>query len=287
MSVILKPAKTYDEQLMTLKKRGCSVDDDEFCRKKLSEINYYRLSAYFLPFKCDNDNYKDGTSFNRVYRIYEFDRMLRSVLFSALEEIEVYLRTKIAYYHAHHYGPSGYLSAENFAPKHNHGKFLDKLNLEIQNNQKVPFVRHHIDCYDGVFPIWVITELFTFGMLSYFYSDMKTTDKKQLSKNLYQTVPKNMASWLRCCTDIRNICAHYGRLYYRIFPAIPAGLNLDESEQRRLWGTILAIRALYPNQEKWNITVVGAIEALIEEHSEDIELEHIAFPCDWLNKLKQ
>jgi hypothetical protein len=52
----------------------------------------------------------------------------------------------------------------------------------------VPFVIPHIsmfgpskvlDNYGGQFPVWVITELFTFGMLSYFYGDLPTPDQKR------------------------------------------------------------------------------------------------------------
>ena len=40
------------------------------------------------------------------------------------------------------------------------------------------FVKFHIDNYDNQFPLWVISELFTFGTLSYFYNVLATADKK-------------------------------------------------------------------------------------------------------------
>jgi abortive infection bacteriophage resistance protein len=83
-------------------------------------------------------------------------------------------------------------------------------------------VKHHIENYDGQFPLWVICELFTFGMISYFYNDLTTEDKKKFVGAEY----KEMVSWLRCCTDLRNICAHYVRLYYRIFSAMPSGFSI-------------------------------------------------------------
>ena len=48
-----------------------------------------------------------------------------------------------------------------------------------------------------------------------------TADQKEFAQKHYATIPQNLKSWLRCATDLRNICAHYGRLYYRIFSAIP------------------------------------------------------------------
>ena len=285
--VELKPAITYEEQMKLLLDRGVTVNDPVLCKKILSEISYYRLSAYFLPFRNDDGSYKAGTDFSRVYRIYEFDRKLRHVIFSAVEEIEIYLRTKLAYYHAHHYGAEGYMKPENFGTAHQSQKFKENIKREIENNKRSPFVRHHIEKYEGRFPVWVISELFTFGMLSRFYSDLKTPDKKELAKDLYGTTERNVSSWLRCVTDLRNICAHYGRLYYRIFTAVPAGMGRwPESAKRRLWGAILALKELYPDSSKWNSEVLPAMTALFDEYSEDIELYHIAFPEDWKNCLR-
>jgi len=42
---------TYEEQVQILRSRGCIIRDESFCLEKLSAINYYRFSAYFLPFK--------------------------------------------------------------------------------------------------------------------------------------------------------------------------------------------------------------------------------------------
>lgn len=127
----------------------------------------------------------EGTSFHQVYRIYEFDRKLRAILFSAVEEVEIYLRSRFAYFHAHKYGATGYLDALNFSEKHNHEKFKTNIDREIDSNRQVLFVKHHLENYGGTFPIWVISELFTFGMLSYFYNDLKTQDQKQLANELY------------------------------------------------------------------------------------------------------
>lgn len=218
----LKPPTTFDDQLLKLKARGCFVSDEAFCKRILSRVNYYRLTAYFIPFRREDGFYREGTSFHKVYRIYEFDRKMREILFSAIEEIELYLRTQLAYYHAHKYGADGYMLGTNYNAKHKHELFIDKVSNETSHNCATPFVEHHLKKYAGRFPIWVLVELFSFGMLSHFYADLVMSDQKQLARSLYQTTPYNLRSWLRCCTDLRNICAHYGRLYYQVFPAIPA-----------------------------------------------------------------
>ena len=131
--VELKKPTTYDEQIDRLKAHGVSVHDEEFCRCKLAEINYYRLGAYFLPFREGKEQCVEGTTFEQVYHIYEFDRKLRRIMFSALEEVEIFLRAKLAYFHAHKYGPEGYLVPDNFSEKHDPEKFAENLKREIKS----------------------------------------------------------------------------------------------------------------------------------------------------------
>ena len=96
----VKPHLSYERQINKLREKGCIIDDDSFCRDVLVNIGYYRLSAYFLPFKSFDGTYMDNLSFERVYRVYEFDRKLRNLLFSAIEVIEVSLRTRLAHFHS-------------------------------------------------------------------------------------------------------------------------------------------------------------------------------------------
>lgn len=272
---------TFKEQIEKLKSKGCTINNIDVCENNLKHIGYYRLSAYFLPFKKQDNTYENGLTFDRVLNIYDFDRKLRNIIFAAIEVIEVSLRARLADFHSQKYGPLGYLDSNSFNSKHDAVKFKGKIDREIENNKNVLFVKHHIEKYDSKFPLWVICELFTFGTISYFYNDLKTADKKEFAGAEY----KEMISWLRCCTDLRNICAHYGRLYYRIFSAAPSGFRINESQQRRLWGAILSVKALYPSKEKWNSEFLPQIEALFEEYKDDINLYHLAFPSDWYVQL--
>lgn len=283
-----KPPLKYEEQLEKLKKRGCIINDDKKCISILESVNYYRLSAYFLPFKLDNGNYKEGLSFERVFSIYEFDRKLHGILFNALEETEIFLRSKIAYFHAHEYGALGYMDKANFSVKAElHENFIENFKREIDKNKNILFVKHHIDKYGGEFPIWAASEMFTFGMLSKFFANMTCQDRENLSNDIYKTNPKFVGSWLRCCTDLRNICAHYGRLYFRTFSAAPSGIdNLEEKSKRKLFGAILSLKKLYPFKDKWNNETLKKLMSLVDEHKSDIDLEHIGFSYNWIEELK-
>ena len=279
---MLKSPATYDEQISKLKEHGCLISNEKRVREILSGISYFRISAYFLPFRKSNKSYVSGTTFERVYRLYEFDREMRRLLFSAVETIEVALRAKLSYYYAHKYGAVGYMDESNFNPKHNHRRFISMIDQSKKENSRLLFVKHYQTKYMGEFPLWVIMELFTMGMLSSFYSDMLTKDKKLFTSAVYGENYKDIESWLRCCTDLRNICAHYGRLYYRIFSAIPAGMKeVDENAERRLFAAILVVKKLYPDKAKWSSEIFIQLHAIMDEYRDAISLKHVGFPENW------
>jgi len=86
----LKPFCTYEQQMEILRKRGCIIENEQACCEILADLNYYRLTAYFLPFRQSDDNFKPGTNFETIFSLYEFDRKMRGVIFSAIEEVEVF-----------------------------------------------------------------------------------------------------------------------------------------------------------------------------------------------------
>lgn len=278
----LKPATTYDEQLSKMKLRGCIIADETWAKNILKQINYYRLTAYFLPYKEPDETYADGTTFTNMYRIYEFDRKLRNLLFTTIEEIEIMLRTQLSYYHAHKYGALGYENRENFNNRHNHDKFIKQIEEDIEHNRNKPTVKHHREIYAGKFPIWVVIELFTIGQLSIFYSDMLRVDKKAIARELYGTTDTNMESWLKCLTELRNNCAHYSRLYDMIFISTPASpKNFMYSLRNRVFDYIVVLKFLYYDPIKWKNEFMPHLEALINEYDTSIQLECIGFPKEW------
>jgi abortive infection bacteriophage resistance protein len=282
----VKQPSTYEEQLQKLKERGCIIHNENMAIEILHYVNYYRLTAYFLPFKISQDKYAAGTSFEKVYKIYEFDRKMRSILAPIIEELELMLRTQLAYYHAHKYGPLGYLDPKNYNGYHDHDKFMQHIKKDIKNNRNQPAVKHHLKKYNGKFPIWVIIEYSTMGELSYFYDDLLRSDKKALAKSLLQSIDTNVSSWLMCLTYLRNFCAHYSRLYFFDFPAIPATpKNNPYKLWRKLFDYIYVLKLLCLGRFHWNSSFMNNLKVLIDEYQEYIDLRCIGFPENWYDLL--
>ena len=207
----LKEPKTFDEQIDKLIEHGCAFMDRAQAVKTLKQANYYRLSAYFLPFKeRDNSTYKAGTNFEKIYDIYEFDQRIAILLYGLIEEIEVFIKTQIAYQHSMKYGAVGYLDPNNFisSKAEKHQNLINIFQNELKNNKDILFVKHHNENYDGKFPLWVAVELFTMGNISQFYSQMKGCDKKSVCKNIteltgYTYQYYQLESLLFCLTYLR------------------------------------------------------------------------------------
>ena len=286
----LKQAASYEEQIAAIRAKGVPVEDEARAIEILKATNYYRLTAYALAFRRQDRSFEPGVTFDRIYRIYEFDRVLRVILLAALEEMEIVFRSHISYYHSQKYGAEGYRNPNCFSPRYNKETFDRNFERQVNANTNALFVRHHMEVYDGHFPLWVAIELFSFGMLSRFYDDMLTADKKELIKEMYGEDCKyydRISGWLRCCADLRNVCAHYSRLYFRKFSALPALENFYGGDGTRLWGAVLALRMLYLDKAKWNDGILLQLGILFARNEDAIVLKHIGFPPDWQEILKK
>lgn len=216
----LKDPKSFNEQIEILKSRGLIINDEEYAKFILSNVNYYRFTAYLLTYKKEDDSYIKGTTFETIPGIYGFDREFRNLLTGILGSIEISFRTYIAYTLAMKYGTIGYLDRNNFMDIDFHKGFILNLEKEKTNNSNKLFIKHHDDKYDGKLPIWVATEIMTFGMLSKLYSNMLPQDKTYIKNNLCKVNPALVDTWLQSLTHIRNQCAHYGRIYNEAFDCL-------------------------------------------------------------------
>lgn len=281
----IKDYADENKRLAKLETMHCLIEDKEEAKMILRHVNYYRLMVYFRIFLNPEGNFVPGFTFMKGYRLYEFDMRLSVEIFGITGTIEISYKTRIADRHAKIYGPLGYLDAKNFNSKHDHAKMIKIMKMEIRHRRNSKMVRHHMEKYGGKFPLWAISELFTLGMTTKFYYDMLTSDKKAVAgKNLNY---KDVFSWLKCLTDIRNMCAHRDKLYGHIFRATPRSIKVDRSAERSLWETMLCLKELYPFPDKWNNEVLPNLESLFNVYSDVVDLAYIHFPADWANQLKK
>lgn len=263
-----KTPASIRQQLQILTERGLTIRDSDNAAMVLTNINYYRLVHYAEPFLEKKGRYKEGTEFSDIMRLYEFDRLLRRLIMSHLEEIEISFRAIISNYHAMKYGALGYLNAASFDKGHNHAAFTGKLDRLLEINEKESFVIHHRNKYGGVMPVWAAMELFSFGMLTYFFMDMKDTDQKEIADKYYNISHRTVENRLSALSDLRNACAHYNRLYNNPFSQnVKGGEDLGFDYGCTLKHYLAAAYSLYPDKQKWVNEFDSELNALIARFS--------------------
>ena len=278
----IKQAASYQDQVRILKSKGLIIEDKNDCMQFLKHTNYYRFSAYCESFRYEGKGrFIEGTTFDQIRNVYMFDQKLRAWLFEVVEEIEFALRTQISYHHGTKYGPDGYLDPNNFSRYHDGRNFQHHLRTILRENKDSPVVKHHNDKYDGKYPLWVIIEFFSMGMLSRFFKDMYNEDKNIIA-NLYSTTGACLENWIQCVTTNRNRCAHYSRFYDWEFADYPVFTEKAlPRENTKVWGHLLVLRNMYPNEYEWNTELVPRLEDIINRYKDDIKFEHLGLPQNW------
>lgn len=283
-----QPPMTIDEQVENLKSIGLIVDDEEYAKKILNDISYFRLvKAYSLNLKPKNGCYDKQTTFKEIVDLYLFNANFRQIIFPEIEKVEINVRCRVANFFAEQYGVLGYLQAENFADENYHAQFLKDINEEIGRNSKAPFVRNFRENYEGGnLPIYALVEVFSFGTLSKFYKNMLNKDKKAIAKT-FGVGYTYFESWLESISYVRNICAHYGRIYnaklsktpilYKEYTQVGIGNN-------RIYGVLLCMKHLLKNDVHWNL-FVDNIELLFDKY-QYVKISKMGFLVNWKELLQ-
>jgi abortive infection bacteriophage resistance protein len=200
------------EQIKLLKTRGMILDFNENKIKEfLLDIGYYRLGFYWNPFEIDKShNFKKGTKFSDIIKLYYLDVDLRNILAKYINRIEINFRTKLVYYVSNKYKESPTWFADQAIvnnniidnlPKFYNSKFI-KLNKPIK--------KHH-DKYinDKYAPAWKTLEFFTFGTILNIYRNLKDDNiKTRISESFGIKNIKKFINLIETIILIRNSCAH-------------------------------------------------------------------------------
>jgi len=303
----LKPHLTLSQQVDLLTERGLHIPDRVYAERHLAELNYYRLSAYWFSFReildrgpplKRDETFIHGTSFNDVIQLYKFDRDLKRILLSPIEQIEIAVRTSIAY-HLGEQDPYAHLN-----PTYIHGHFLknncrssefdqwkEQLSIKIERSRE-EFISRFKEKYAGKIPIWVSVELWDFGTLSKFYKMMRHNDKTSISKTFGVEDPLVFASWLRTINYIRNIVAHHSILWNKNIvdqPKLPKDrlheifkITQGQRNVERIYITICILNYLtsqIDSRSHWHTEITQLINSFPTTNMTNIT--HMGFPSDW------
>lgn len=113
-----KEFKNIEEQIEIQRKRKLKIKNKNHMRNFISRKNYFNsingFETLFLHPSNTEKNYMHNISFKDIERMYNLDRNIAKYLFCEIENIEVELKTRIAYEFSKEYCSTGILSNLNY-----------------------------------------------------------------------------------------------------------------------------------------------------------------------------
>lgn len=294
-----KPALSIEHQIVLLTRRGLSIKDKIYATQMLRFIGYYHFSAYALAFqtgdKTENHHrFIDGTEFEAIVDLYNFDRSLRLIIMDAIERIEIALRAMIINEMSVPYGPHWYMEQAYFEKRFFHDDFIKKVQGDIgydkdPSQMRDICIKHYYETYKSpaMPPIWMVFESLSLATISLVFKNLNHSDKKRIAGSLDIPVAV-LGSWLHTISYTRNLCAHHQRVWNRVFtikPLVPTDPKLrylkdDLTPNTKFYAQaivlIVLMNKIYP-QAKWSENLKKHISS-----QDDDVLHKMGFPHLWL-----
>ena len=305
-----KPPLSLQQQVDRLKHRGLLIDDEQQAVRYLSNISYYRLRAYTYPFQnnqepqADHRFIQNDICFSDIIDLYCFDRRLRSLMFNAIEKIEVAVRTKMIQI----YGDStqsGYWFEradfyQNLTNSHLNKDEIpafDLLMKDIENEIKrsnEDFIKHYQNKYDhpALPPAWMTLEVLSLGTLSRMYKILKKSpEKKAIAKAFGLNDDRVFANWIHAIAIWRNCCAHHSRVWNRrsiIHIQMPTHADypfldkhlLKSIHDNKIFAVLCCIKYI-SNIISPDSDLKKNILSIMNEGGRLLNLRDMGFPADW------
>lgn len=228
--IYMKEFKSIDKQIDLLKNRGLKFKDEKFARNMLLQNNYYNIingykDLFIKPHT--KDIFLDGTSFEEIFALYNFDKSLKEIYLEYILKIENNIKSMIAYYFSENHGNDNYLKLNNFENFNDiHSVTLEKKQKRIKNIQELisiinkeiaktidtkDYMQHYMLNY-GFVPLWVVVNILSFGQISKFFELMKQKERILISRH-YCIDNNDLVQFIKILAYFRNLCAHDDRIY--------------------------------------------------------------------------
>ena len=299
-----KPHLSLEEQIALLQDRGLLISDKPDAIKCLHRNGYYRLKAYWHPFRKivdgkHSDDFLEESDFDNARRLYQFDKDFKLLMLDAIERVEIAVRAEIALrlsarnVFAHRnpafFRPS--FTRHDGCGETKHQRWLKKFD-EAADRSVAEFVLHHKRKYGNrIVPIWIAIELWDFGLLSSFYSGMLTSDCIEVATTFAIPNWKMMGNWLHSLNYVRNVIAHHGRLWnlnLNVRPSLPKNHTmpmfdeLSRDSNARVY-SICCILCYFSQiinpKASWNHQLANHIRTFpVIPH---VSVQDMGFPADW------
>lgn len=175
--------QSYETLLLFLQnEKNLKIEDMEAARHILKKTSYFSLiTGYKDIFKNPTTGkYIDGTSFEHIYRLYQFDHELRNVFLKYILIAERSVKSSLAYHFTSAYGENQlqYLSKDNYMLSSSNQKAIQKLinifSFQLERNREYAYMNHYRNKYHNV-PLWIMVQVLTVGQIAHMFDYLKST----------------------------------------------------------------------------------------------------------------
>ena len=131
-------------------------------------------------------------------------------------------------------------------------------------------------------------ETLSLGELARLFRALLTDQTKRQIATEFQQAPSTLDTWFLWLANVRNVCAHHGRLWNRILsadrPTIPSrkqfkfAVDMPDDANTTMYGAVALINHLLQCFNPGNAFTVK-VEALIREYQ--VDATKMGFPAEW------
>ncbi len=318
-----KPFKTLRSQLKILRNRGLKVSTDGKPMRFLERIGYYTLINGYKTLFLTRDStgkvihpeeFIKDASFNEILSLYNFDKELRSILYSALLEYETNLGSELAYRFSEEFpDENSYLAIDNFNGSDISSVVgtISSLSNTIKNKTSVNknqenAIKHYVNNHGHV-PLWVLVNFLTFGELNYFYKNCQDKVQMNIAKDFSNHLrreynkkydisikPETINAINHLVNHFRNAVAHneitYSKHLYKSpglqsiknILSLPVSLN----SQAGIFELVISLKVVLPRKEYSILTkrIIKLLEKYQKQfHSVNFKaiLQDMNFPANY------
>ncbi len=311
-----KAPLTAKDHIEHLGNKGLRCKNKIVCCAFIEKVSYYRLSGYWQHLIVRKPQYTSGFEFRtdafmeQAISAYNLDTEIKSIVLGLLSYYETALKTKLINISLNipkedifPHVQSHFYESDKLFNKADHRKNLEKVRSDIQDNlPRLKFINDYKSKYDIPIypPIWMITELMSFGDISKWVKSIHHTNYLDIiAKQFGFSSKSEFDNTNFILTNLRNICAHNGRLF-----------NNDIYGNRQQKQSIASLRGiLVPNSSRhhvrlWNSLVlvmyglvnvgyadevrerVDLLDLIFQDYSNQMYV-YYSFPHDWQNMLNK
>lgn len=215
----------YSEILDLLVSRGLIIADRNKAIECLKVVSYFRLDNYFHPMESDKIRhiFKSGSTFENAMDLYRFDCGLRELIFTAIQAVEIALRSKMIHHISLQYGAFWFTDDSLFRDPNIQHKCMEQIRQELRRTREEFIIEHSAKYTEpDVPPVWKTLEVTSFGTLSKLFCNFADNKiKKRIAREFNLPQHLVLESWIKSAVVLRNYLAHHSRVWNRKFPIKP------------------------------------------------------------------